>query len=216
MLVDLAKLVRACALLALALALGMANLPAFAQEDPLADKIFEALRPKSLPRNFDTSTLPPSASVPNLGSQGPDIDIDRYRNRDPRSFDPEEREALLKYPQGTNIEINFEYRSASITPAAMPNARSLGKALTRAELKGSTFLIAGHTDARGGVEFNQRLSERRAGAVKRFLVAEYNIPARDLIAVGYGKSKPKNPSDPYGAENRRVWVANISASVANK
>jgi outer membrane protein OmpA-like peptidoglycan-associated protein len=217
MLVDLAKLSRmlACLPLVLGLALATANGSALAQEAPSVEQIFEALKPKSLPRNFDTSTPPPSASVPNPKSQFPDIE--RFRDKAASSFNAKDREDLGKFKQHDfDIEINFEYGSASIPRSAMRAARNLGEALTRAGLKGSTFLIEGHTDASGGVDFNQRLSERRAEAVKRFLVAEYNVPATNLVAVGYGKSRLKNPSDPFAAVNRRVRVVNMSANVANE
>ena len=50
-------------------------------------------------------------------------------------------------------------------------------ALTRAELKGSTFIVAGHTDAAGGDAYKQDLSERRADSIKRFLVQNYGMAA---------------------------------------
>ena len=80
----------------------------------------------------------------------------------------------------------------------------------------NTFTIEGYTDAKGGDQFNQRLSDRRADKVKRYLVAEFHIPAKELVAVGYGKRNLKNPSDPFGAENRRVRIVNVAANVANE
>jgi flagellar motor protein MotB len=47
-------------------------------------------------------------------------------------------------------------------------------------------------------------------------VEQYKIPARELIAVGYGKSQLKNPDHPFDAENRRVRVVTMTAGVANK
>jgi len=43
----------------------------------------------------------------------------------------------------------------------MPSVQALGKALSDANLKGSTFVVAGHTDAIGSEAYNQDLSERR-------------------------------------------------------
>ena len=57
----------------------------------------------------------------------------------------------------------------------MPQVTALGEALTSADLKGRTFILAGHTDAKGGDTYNQGLSERRADAVKRFLTEKYRI-----------------------------------------
>jgi OmpA family len=73
------------------------------------------------------------------------------------------------------------------------------------------FLVAGHTDAKGGTTYNQKLSEHRAEAVKRFLVRRFDIPEENLVTVGYGKQQLKNRDDPFAAENRRVQVVNLKA-----
>jgi outer membrane protein OmpA-like peptidoglycan-associated protein len=101
-----------------------------------------------------------------------------------------------------------------LAPSAMSTARTLGEALSSSALKGS--IVEGHTDAKGEKAFNQRLSERRADEVKRFLVEQYGIPATNLLTVGYGKTKLKNKDDPFAAENRRVRVANMANNMANK
>jgi hypothetical protein len=77
-------------------------------------------------------------------------------------------------------------------------------ALASSELKGGTFIVAGHTDAKGGDTYNQGLSERRADAVKRFLAEKYGIEPANLLTVGYGKSRLKNAADPMSGDNRRV------------
>ena len=74
----------------------------------------------------------------------------------------------------------------------MPAAQELGKALSQMpSLKGSTFVVAGHTDAVGSEPYNQELSERRADTIKRFLTEKYGIDGADLVTVGYGESKPE-------------------------
>ena len=67
-------------------------------------------------------------------------------------------------------------------------------------------MVAGHTDAAGGDAYNQDLSERRADAIKRYLVDKYGINGTDLVTVGYGESKLKDPSQPVAEVNRRVQV----------
>ena len=109
----------------------------------------------------------------------------------------------------TDLEINFDYNSADISKKSLPSVQALGKALTNPDLKGSTFVVAGHTDAVGSDAYNQDLSERRADSVKRYLVEKYNIPGADLVTVGYGKSKLKDPSQPLAEVNRRVQVVNM-------
>ena len=70
-------------------------------------------------------------------------------------------------------------------------------------------MVAGHTDAAGGETYNQDLSERRADAIKRYLVDKYGINGTDLVTVGYGKSKLKDSSQPMAEVNRRVQVVNM-------
>jgi outer membrane protein OmpA-like peptidoglycan-associated protein len=79
-------------------------------------------------------------------------------------------------------------------------------------LKGNTFILAGHADATGKPGYNQELSERRAAAVKQYLMEHYNIPADSLVTAGYGSTHLKNTADPYAAENRRVAVVNMDDS----
>lgn len=105
-------------------------------------------------------------------------------------------------------EIYFEFNSAMITADAAPQLRELGAALSDPRLKGSTILIGGHTDAVGSDAFNQRLSERRAATVKRYLADNFALSPANLRAVGYGRQRPKNRADVFAPENRRVEIVN--------
>lgn len=109
-----------------------------------------------------------------------------------------------------NLEITFEYNSARLAAQAEPQLNSLGQALTSNELTGAIIMLGGHTDAKGGEEYNQLLSERRAETVKQFLVEKYRIPAANLVTAGYGKKNLKNTADPQAAENRRVEIVNMA------
>jgi outer membrane protein OmpA-like peptidoglycan-associated protein len=94
----------------------------------------------------------------------------------------------------------------ALAPAKKPVTRGL--ALSNPHLKGSTFIVAGHTDAAGDA-YNQDLSERRTDSIKRYLVDEFGIAGTDLVTVGYGKTKLKDPANPLSEVNRRVQVANM-------
>jgi outer membrane protein OmpA-like peptidoglycan-associated protein len=109
-----------------------------------------------------------------------------------------------------DLEVFFDFNSATITREAEPQLRELGSALADPSLKGATISIGGHTDGVGGDAFNKKLSERRAATIKQFLVDNFALSAGNLRAVGYGKSKPKNPSDLNAPENRRVEVVNLA------
>ena len=146
--------------------------------------------------------------------------IDKVRNRSPRSLSIDERNQLDTIASSRpkiDLEINFDYNSASISQGSMSAVQHLGEALTDPQLKGATFIVSGHTDGTGGDAYNQDLSERRADTIKRYLVDHYHMASSDLVTVGYGKTRLKdseNPSDPI---NRRVQVVNTeSTNTASK
>jgi outer membrane protein OmpA-like peptidoglycan-associated protein len=110
-----------------------------------------------------------------------------------------------------DLEVYFEYNRADITPAARQVLGPLGQALIDPRLRNGHFVLVGHTDAKGGDDYNQVLSERRAAALKDYLVRTFGIEPNRLVAYGRGKSSLKNPADPFAAENRRVQVINNGA-----
>lgn len=132
------------------------------------------------------------------------------QSRSLSATDRDQMAAIATKRPKINLEINFEYNSATLTPKAEPQLNSLGEALTSSDLKGSIIMLGGHTDAKGGDHYNQVLSERRAETVKQFLMDKYHIPAENLVAAGYGKKGLKNLNDPMAAENRRVEIVNMA------
>jgi len=117
-----------------------------------------------------------------------------------------------KQPLSVNLYVNFAYNSADLTSDARITLDRLGTALRDQRLAAFSFLIAGHTDAKGSGEFNQKLSERRAEAVSHYLVTQFGIAPARLSAKGYGKSQLLDPANPEDGVNRRVQVINVSAS----
>jgi outer membrane protein OmpA-like peptidoglycan-associated protein len=110
-----------------------------------------------------------------------------------------------------DIYVNFAYNSAELETDARITLDRLGTALSDPRLKAFNFMIAGHTDAKGGDDYNQKLSERRAQAVRQYLIARFGVEARQVSAVGYGKSQLLDPSRPEDGVNRRVQVINTTA-----
>ncbi|MCI0466440.1 MAG: OmpA family protein [Beijerinckiaceae bacterium] len=201
--------------LAAGIALTAGTVNELAAEEPSVDRIIEALTPKGLQRSL---TLPPAGSA---RDDEEDKFIDSLRNRPARSLTLKERGKIVDYVNKDkkptlDIDINFEYNSAELTPQGKDRARDIGKALTSPGLQGGTFVVEGHTDAKGSKKFNLKLSERRADAVKRFLVEEYRIPAANLVPSGYGETLLKNKDNPDAGENRRVRVDNWTNNVAHK
>src|SRR5262245_22482057 len=108
-----------------------------------------------------------------------------------------------------NLTINFEPDSERLTPTGQKLLDELGEALQDPSLKPFRFMIAGHTDGVGSDLYNLQLSERRAAAVKRYLVGKSQVEEARLTTVGYGKSRPLDAANPMSAENRRVEIINL-------
>ena len=181
----------------------------FAADEVTEDQILKALTPSKKPLTRGLSAGPqadPAATAAETKF------VTTIRGRTTRSLSQTEREeiaTIVKDKPNIDLEINFDYNSADISSKSLPSVQALGRALSNAELKGSTFVVAGHTDAAGGEAYNQELSERRAESIKKYLVDKYGINGTDLVTVGYGKSKLKDPSQPMAEVNRRVQVVNM-------
>jgi outer membrane protein OmpA-like peptidoglycan-associated protein len=187
---------------------------AFAGDTVSADKILRALKPTSPTRGLsvgpqvDTATQAKEANF-----------VATLRNRKTRSLSIGERQEIAELAATKpkiDLEIRFDYNSAEVSKSSVSAVDELGKALSDPSLKGSTFVVAGHTDAVGGEGYNQDLSERRADTIKKILTQEFGINGSDLVTVGYGKSKPKDSGAPMDPANRRVQVVNMDTKTAAK
>jgi outer membrane protein OmpA-like peptidoglycan-associated protein len=196
-------------------ALSMTAGLAFAADNNVsADQILNALQPKPLTRSLSGAPqADPSVKAREISF------VDGLRNRKTRSLSMGEREeiaAIASTKPKIDLDIQFDYNSAEISKISLSSVQELGKALANPSLKGSTFVVAGHTDAIGSEAYNQDLSERRADTIKRYLAGKYGINGTDLVTVGYGKSKPKDPNAPMDPINRRVQVVNLDTKTAAK
>jgi len=197
-----------------ALSIGVAK-----ADDVTEDQILRALAPAKKPLTRGLSTGPQTQTDPAAAAAEGQL-IQSLRNRPTRSLSAIEREeiaTIVKDKPKIDLEINFDYNSANISNRSLPSVQALGRALSNPELKGSTFVVAGHTDAVGSDSYNQDLSERRADSIKRYLVDKFAIAGSDLVTVGYGKTKLKDPANPLSEVNRRVQVVNMeNKSTAQK
>jgi outer membrane protein OmpA-like peptidoglycan-associated protein len=100
-------------------------------------------------------------------------------------------------------DVLFDTGSHTLKPGAREKlAKISGIVLAHA---GLTLQVEGHTDSVGGDEYNQQLSERRAGSVRDYL-AQAGVPASTITARGFGKSQPvaANETVEGRQRNRRV------------
>lgn len=99
--------------------------------------------------------------------------------------------------------ISFEKNSYTLTPQAQANAQTFAQALNSDQLKTRHLLISGHTDKKGSRTLNMNLSEKRAEAVKSYLVSQ-GVDASRLDAHGYGFDRPLPAHAATDPSNRRV------------
>ncbi|MEQ3637323.1 MAG: OmpA family protein [Thalassolituus sp.] len=110
---------------------------------------------------------------------------------------------LLTNQTITFNNIGFELDSAKLTATSRPLVDRLGKALT--SQTNFNVEIAGHTDSTGSAEYNETLSDKRAKAVRQYLI-DNGVAAERLTARGYGEMVPvaSNETSSGRAMNRRV------------
>ena len=113
-------------------------------------------------------------------------------------------DALVADGRVSTHGILFATGSDQIRGESKPTLDLIGQMLKEhADLK---LTIEGHTDNVGAAASNQTLSEKRAAAVRQFLISNYQIDASRLVSKGFGATKPAASNDtPEGRQqNRRV------------
>ncbi len=128
-----------------------------------------------------------------------DTKIDRNFTLRPIQVVPIAEEAIVRLNT-----IFFDFNKAVLKPEAFPELERVVKLMN--DRPGMVIEIGGHTDNIGSDHFNQKLSERRANAVMKFLLSK-GINASRITAVGYGEKRPlvSNDDEKDGREiNRRV------------
>ena len=130
----------------------------------------------------------PDANLSNDGAISTAIDEAKRSEKTQASFD---------------LRLRFAYDSAALSRRARRKLAYLADFLQEPEFQDVRLLIEGHTDAAGSRSYNQDLSERRAHAVRRYLV-ELGLSRRRLRSVGYGEDYLLRPRRPFDGANRRV------------
>jgi len=168
----------------------------------------------SLALSFDFGGAPPPPPPPPpppaepAPPPNPDLDGDGVPNE--RDKCPNTRPGAVVDLDGCEVEavielggVHFDFDKATLKPEAMVVLNKAAALLQEHERV--VVEVAGHTDSIGTDAYNQKLSERRAIAVKDYLNSK-GVKASRLTAKGYGESMPvaSNDTDAGRAENRRV------------
>jgi OOP family OmpA-OmpF porin len=148
---------------------------------------------------------PPAKPTP---PPNPDLDGDGVLNEHDKC--PNTRPGAVVDLDGCEVEavielggVHFDFDKSTLKPEAIV---VLNKAVALLQQHERVVVeVAGHTDSIGSDAYNQKLSERRAIAVKDYLTSK-GIKASRLTAKGYGESMPvaSNDTEEGRAENRRV------------
>lgn len=152
---------------------------------------------KSKPKEVDQSaaTTDSSQQTPRITDEAMDFNV--------RGSDSGEISGLTS--------INFDYDKAGLTSEGRKRAQ--GNADWMKSNPNANLQIEGHCDIRGSIEYNLSLGERRAQAVKSYLVT-LGVDAKRLNIISYGKERllANGESEADHAKNRRANFVPLSAT----
>ena len=109
-----------------------------------------------------------------------------------------------------DLKVNFAFDSAQLNNESLLTLDVLGRALSSEELKGQAIEIVGHTDAKGTIEYNDALSQRRAAAVVTYIVRNFTLDPALISSKGMGERQLLIEDNPEAAINRRVEIRNVT------
>jgi outer membrane protein OmpA-like peptidoglycan-associated protein len=104
------------------------------------------------------------------------------------------------------VGLSFDSGASQLKPETFDLLAKVEKAID--VFPRSELTIEGHTDAYGGDDSNQLLSQQRADSVQQYMVNAMRIPTYRLIAQGYGETRPvsSNETESGRAQNRRIDI----------
>ncbi|WP_108646446.1 OmpA family protein [Polynucleobacter rarus] len=121
---------------------------------------------------------------------------------------PNKSEAI-QAPISQSFVINFEFDSSEVRKESYKILQNISAAITSPTLEKATFVIEGHTDAVGKLDYNIALSKRRADSVKYFLI-QNGVSTNRLNSVGKGPTELNDSANPTDSSNRRVKIIRMN------
>jgi OOP family OmpA-OmpF porin len=112
--------------------------------------------------------------------------------------------------ESVNLLIEFDFNKSVVKPEFYSNVDAVGEFMQKYPTV--TMTIEGHTDDVGTKAYNQKLSQRRANVVKKYIVDKFGINPELIKAVGYGKTRPvdTNKTAEGRYHNRRVHAVHAA------
>jgi outer membrane protein OmpA-like peptidoglycan-associated protein len=143
--------------------------------------------------------------------EGIDLAKDAIKNAKALCPSGHKPSAAKEQPAGKVIDrmtltVNFDFDKSVIRTGDKAKLRKAIEFIKK--YPGKKIKIEGHTDNIGTEKYNQALSERRAGAVKEYLIEKGGIDGTKITTVGYGELKPAASNKTWAgrAKNRRVEI----------
>lgn len=143
--------------------------------------------------------------------------VGNHRDRCPatpegREVDAEGCKFVLTRTEEMTLKINFPSNSSNISEDQYAEIDRVAEFLQK--YGDVSTVIEGHTDDRGAADYNQKLSQSRANAVRNVLIERYGIAASRVTAEGFGETRPIETNDTRAGRlaNRRV-VAVMKAQI---
>jgi outer membrane protein OmpA-like peptidoglycan-associated protein len=128
----------------------------------------------------------------------------------PKPVPPPPKPAPAKVIDKMTLQVFFDFDKNILTEADL---KELPKAVAFVKkYPGAKIRLDGYTDSIGTDEYNIKLSERRATAVKNYLIKEAGVSSSKITAVGHGEADPvaDNKTEEGRAKNRRVEISILS------
>ncbi|HEY6194550.1 MAG TPA: OmpA family protein [Candidatus Eisenbacteria bacterium] len=112
--------------------------------------------------------------------------------------------------------VYFETNSANLLPESEATLNEVGAVLEK--FVDLAVEVQGHTDTRGSSAHNMKLSQARAESVRNYLLAHFHLHDGNLLAKGYGETRPetKERNDEERLRNRRVVIKALNPDVLPK
>lgn len=120
------------------------------------------------------------------------------------------RTNLDKYALQNTATVNFKFDSYELTPEAKASLDQLASQIK--DRNNFILEVAGFADWMGSDSYNNQLTEKRAGAVRRYLAEQHNVPLFRMHMLGFGELRAvaDNHSPEGRAQNRRVEIRLLS------
>ena len=96
---------------------------------------------------------------------------------------------VLEKEISIELEVLFDNDKAIVKQEYFNEVQKLAEFMQK--YSNTSAIIEGHTDSNASDDYNQKLSERRANAIKQILISNFNISPDRLSAIGYGEQRPR-------------------------